>query len=125
MQEAWAETGNGESGAEAGFRIDADKRGGVIVPHEFTNERGSLTTVLSPLTVAEFHVHPRGSGGAPSTPDNNIFGDPNLGDTKVADEHLIDIYTFNEQGLFVYRWKTKQIIKLRDGFDWSVTCSKR
>lgn len=124
MLGAWAETGNGTSGAEAGFRIDADEHGDTVVPHEYTNEQGSLTAVLSPLTVAEFHVHPLGGGGAPSTPDNNVFGGPEHGDTKVADTAMIDIYTFNDQGLFVYRWSTKQIIKLRDGYDWQYLCPK-
>ena len=125
MVNAWIETGNGTSGAEAGFRIDVGRQELIVVPHEHTNEQGHLTTVITILTTAEFHVHPLGTGGAPSTPENNILGDPNHGDTKVADDAKIDIYTFNEQGLFVYRWDTKQIIKLRDGFDWQNPCFKR
>jgi hypothetical protein len=122
MQEAWQETGNGTSGAEAGFRMDAGRNGLTIVPHEHTNEQGHLTTVITVLTVAEFHVHPLGSGGAPSTPDNNFLGDSSHGDTKVADDAKIDIYTFNNQGLFVYRWGTKQTTKLRDGYEWLTPC---
>jgi hypothetical protein len=125
MVDAWIETGNGTSGAEAGFRIDVGRNDLIVVPHEHTNEQGHLTTVISILTTAEFHVHPLGTGGAPSTPENNILGDPNHGDTKVADDAKIDIYTFNDQGLFVYRWDTQQIIKLRDGYDWQHPCPKR
>lgn len=122
MQDAWEATSNGTSGTEAGFRIDAGSHGLEIVPHERTNEQGSLTTIIIGSTEAEFHVHPKGTGGAPSTPENNILGDSDHGDTKVADDKKIDIYTFNEQGLFVYRWETKQIVKLRDGLDWQTPC---
>jgi hypothetical protein len=125
MDDAWSATGNGTSGTEAGFRIDVDKRTVTIVPHERTNEHDMLTTTLSMSTVAEFHVHPLGSSGEPSTPENNYLGDSDHGDTKVADDHQIDIYTFNNNGLFVYRWKTKQIIKLRDGYEWQQPCAKQ
>jgi hypothetical protein len=122
MIRAWGETADGTSGTEAGFRIDRNVHGFVVVPHEHTNERGLLTIVLSLNTVAEFHVHPNDAGGAPSTPENNFSGDRNLGDTKVADAAHIDIYTFNRDGLFVYRWKTKQIIMLRNRYDWLQPC---
>jgi hypothetical protein len=125
MTQAWEETGNGETGTEAGFRMDVDRNSLTVVPHEHTNEQGSLTTVVTIFTTAEFHVHPLGSGGAPSTPENNVLGDSNHGDTKVADDTMIDVYTFNNEGLFVYRWDTKQTIKLRDGFDWQKPCPKQ
>lgn len=127
MRNAWIESGEGYAGVEAGFRIDADIRkpyrvSYLIVPHEFTNEQGSLTTNIVPWTFAEFHVHPNDSGAQPSTPGNNYYGDESHGDTLVADENKIDIYTFNTRGLYVYRWETKQTIFLRANSDWLKPC---
>jgi hypothetical protein len=127
LRQAWIESGEGYTGVEAGFRIDANidrpyRASYKIVPHEFTNEQGSLTTSIVPWTLAEFHVHPADSGAAPSTPENNYYGDENHGDTLVADENKIDIYTFNTRGLYVYRWETKQIILLRANSEWQKPC---
>jgi hypothetical protein len=122
MNRAWIKSGNGYSGTEAGFRIDVEKDRYVIVDHDFTNEQGKLTAQIEPWTIVEFHLHPNNGGPMPSTPDNNFEGSSNYGDTKVADEHFLDIYTFNNKGLYVYRWQTKQIMFLRPGLDWSDPC---
>jgi hypothetical protein len=122
MTRAWIQSGNGYSGTEAGFRIDAERMSYIVVDHEFTNEQDKLTTQIVPWTIAEFHVHPNWGGAAPSTPENNAEGSEKFGDTKVADEHFIDIYTFNNQGLYVYRFTTKQTTLLRIRLEWAKPC---
>jgi hypothetical protein len=135
MKDAWYRAGAGSTGAEAGLRVDMHviqyrigrnkvgyKVEYIVVPHEYTNEQDQLTVEINIWTVAEFHVHPNNSGPAPSTPENNSLNSTEHGDTLVADQNMIDIYTFSTQGLYVYRWQTKKTFLLRERLDWTLPC---
>lgn len=125
MNLAWQKSAMGISGTEAGFRIDIsnNNNGYVIVPHRFTNQYHVLSIEIEPWTVAEFHIHPNSDDAEPSTPGNNYLGN-SIGDTGLADKYMIDMYTYNRQGLYVYRWKTKEILLLRKDSNWLRPCKK-
>lgn len=96
---------------EAGFFLVADDtaEGGIqIIPHPDSQSPDSITVELPTEEVLmEFHVHGDGFDSRPSREDQ-----------RIADEHYFDVYTGSSQGLFVYRYKTRQIEFLAKDLDW-------
>jgi RHS repeat-associated protein len=127
MKTAWAQSGNGTTSVEAGFRLDGNPSKYKIVPNAYTNETKQQTMTVSGSTFAIFHVHPTNSGGKPSTPENNAAGN-NEGDTGLVDRFYkqgqhIQIYVMHRYGLTMYDPKNPgQMPKLRDNLDWTKPC---
>ena len=120
MKKAWAQSSNGNSGVEAGFRIDSTSDGYQIVPNGFTNEQGRQTLTIDPnSTWAIFHVHPNNSGPQPSTPETSVN---HQGDTTLANKYSDYVYVMSSRGLWVYDPYMKKSFQLQSGLDWTKPC---
>ena len=120
MLTAWAQSGNGTSGAEAGFRLDGNLDKYTLVPNPYTNQPGKQTITVTPgQTFAVFHVPPNNSGPQPSDPSNSSNG---ARDTTVANKYNFDIFVESQQGLYVYNPGTNSTFKLQSGLDWTKPC---
>lgn len=114
MQKAWALTGNGTSGMEAGFVLTG-------TPTDFNIEwlplftgdinRIAFNPTLLTGAFAVFHVHPNGTGPDLSTPDKNL-----------ANQFNVDIYSESSQGLFGYNPADKSDTQLADFLQWANPC---
>jgi RHS repeat-associated protein len=121
MKRAWAQSSNGTSGVEAGFRLDGAPNNYSIVENKFTNQQKRQTMTISRgVTFAIFHVHPNSGTSDPSTPKNKYSDGPS--DTEIADSYKLDIYVMHRDGLTKYDHKTKQFIPLRDNLNWAKPC---
>jgi RHS repeat-associated protein len=123
MKTAWAKTGNGTSGTEAGFAgiKKLDGQGGSYSTTRdlpFTNEkrnvegREHLSFPWSAVYQSIWHVHPRG-------------GPPSDVDQALANDKKVPIYSFGRDGLYVYKPGDTAPVKLRDNFDWTKSCDKK
>ena len=126
MKRAWARTGNGSLGTEAGFVLNGDYGDFGIADTKSGNTRGHQTMTINlpgsaDPTFALFHVHPNNSGPYPSTPDNNYLGN-GQGDTGVADKYGIPFYVISKSGLAMYDPTTKMSSMLRNNLEWSKPC---
>jgi hypothetical protein len=133
MKRAWARTGNGTLGNEAGFVVNGTPSNYTIVDTKSGNTQGyekttiSLPSNPSGATLALFHVHPNNSGPYPSTPNNNRLNN-GKGDTGVADQYGIPFYIISNRGLALYDPtmkndpKTKGVTMLRQNLDWTKAC---
>ena len=121
MKDIWSEAGNGMTGVESSFIVDGTPQAYVIMHEKHTGEKMSQSVIVHRnVTFALFHVHPNGGGMWPSTPQNNYMGN-GLGDTGFADKVGFDIYVVSRSGLTVYSPKTRQMMIVRQGLDWSKT----
>jgi hypothetical protein len=71
------------------------------------------TMQITSDTFAIFHVHPDIGDPKPSQNDINI-----------ANKYHLDIYTLTSQGLFMYDYADKAVMKLRSGLDWMKPCDQ-
>jgi hypothetical protein len=108
MSKAWTQSGNGTTGKEASFRIDASPSGIRVVSLPFTNEfKKHRVKLIRGVTFLIFHVHPGGDNPAPSKIDKEI-----------ADRHQVRIVTMHVGGLYEYDPITGKTTKLRNKLDW-------
>jgi hypothetical protein len=114
MRKSWAQSANGTTGVEAGFRLDQNGAGYSIVENAYTNEQrrqGLRINVSGPnRTTAIFHVHPNRSGPQPSMPSSAENG---TGDTGVADKYGLDIFVMSKGGLWFYDHTLKKSINCK------------
>jgi RHS repeat-associated protein len=113
MKTAWSQSGNGSSGVEAGFNLNGTPNNYKVAANSYTNQQKKQSVTINTSgpnkTFAIFHVHPNGSGGNPSTPDNNSEGNK-LGDTGIADKYNLQIYVMREH----YPFLTPLALKIKD-----------
>jgi RHS repeat-associated protein len=111
MAKAWAATGNGTSGTEAGFSLQGSSSNFTITYAPSNNTTMSNTIPTPAGTFDIFHVHP--TRGDPT---------PSSGDINVANQNGFDMFTFSQSGLYEYDPSSKTTIKLRNGLDWLKPC---
>ncbi len=116
MKKAWAQSGNGTSGQEAGFSVNGSPAPGA---YSITSTGAYSTNVTCQAnitytpgsTFAIFHVHP-----------NNCLPELSQTDINAANAGNFDIYAFSKSGLYEYDPTTKQTVMLRSGMSWTQPC---
>ena len=108
MKAAWRESGCGQLGIEAAFRLDGSPSNYRIIAIERTFEQGHQTvTIVSGVTFALFHVHPKTASPEPSSVDESV-----------GQKYALRIYSIHARGLYAYDPNTKKTVKVRDGVEW-------
>lgn len=126
MRTAWSESRLGASDVESSFRIDSysvnidgqNVETDLVVKMPHTNEANSQSVRISSLTASIWHTHPNRGTRDPSTPENNALNDPQKGDTKVAEDHRIQIFVMHKDGLTMYDPFLGKVFVLREGRSW-------
>jgi len=127
MKRAWARTGNGTSGNEAGFVLNGTPSNYTIVDTKSANTQSMQKMEIFSNTFLLFHVHPNRSTRNPSTPDNNALGRRDAGDTYISDKYQAQGQTIlflvgHRTGLTMYDPRTKTVSMLRENLDWTNKC---
>jgi hypothetical protein len=102
LQDNW-QIHDAGSEIERGFVVNPAQDGDVNVTWSPMGDRsGSLKqTVTRGTTLGAFHTHGQNSLGLPSTPENNIKGSKDHGDTLKAALTGVDFYVISREGLAI------------------------
>jgi hypothetical protein len=107
----WQQTSNGTTGVEAAFTVNGSPDNYTIEMTHSDGQIGQNHIKVYSNTFAIFHVHPNFGGPKPSTPADH-YGTEGKGDTWIGDKHQCDMYVVSLHAIWVYYWRTKQMVLL-------------